>query len=271
MKIAARGDVREGRAVDGRDLDLDGSAVAAAIRGDAQTVTVEAAAPGPIHDRIGHVRPGMAVAVRTALATAARSRGRSAPQDEQYAEVQAELAALSPPDASTETARRTLATAGEETATLRERVAELRGRVQALRERDLDPSAVEAELTATVRALSEAETERVAARQRLDAAVAAAREARTVRDRRLTLEDRAANLERAARAHLVEQVAADYERAVAATPWDTPSDPFAVDEVTAALAIGRVAALRAPVVVECDRFGDATSVAAWLDAPVVRL
>ncbi|MFB6180057.1 MAG: hypothetical protein ABEI77_10070 [Halorientalis sp.] len=98
-----------------------------------------------------------------------------------------------------------------------------------------------------------------------------AREARDVRDERLRLEDERANLERAARAHLVEQVASVYANAVATAPGPTPDDPFAADSVTAALAVGRVGHLQAPVVLECDRFEDASAAAAWLNVPVVRL
>lgn len=271
MKLRADGTVREGRAVDCRDLAVDGDAVAAAIRDEAASVGVEAAAPGPVHDRIGHVRPGIAVSLKTALAVAARSRGLSAPQDEEYAEIQAELTTVSPPESTTADARRAVASAGSETDELRERVAELRGRARARRDRGGDAGPVEAELRSAVRELSETETTQVAARQRLEAATATARESRDRRDRRLSLEDRAGNLRRAARAHLREQIRPAYERAVAATPWETSADPFAVDDVTAALAIGRVADLRAPLVLECEKYRDAAAAAAWLDAPVIRL
>jgi hypothetical protein len=86
----------------------------------------------------------------------------------------------------------------------------------------------------------------------------------------MRLEDRAANLERAARAHLVEQVETAYTDAVAAVPGRTPANPFEADGVTAALAIARVAALDAPVVLACDRFESAAAAASWLDAPVIR-
>jgi len=275
MKLRYEGTVRGGRAVDARDLDVDAAAVVGAIRGAATdaAVRVQAPAPTPVHDRVGYVRPGMGLAVKTALAVAARTRGHSAPQDEQLAAVRTELAALEVPDASTRAARRALAgtEAESDLDRLRERVAELRGRVQTLRERDADTEAAEADLAGAARRLAEAETEQVAAEQRLADAAAAAREARDIRDRRMRLEDRAGNLARAARAHLVDTVADEYRAAVAGAPGPTPQDPFAADTITAALAVARVAALRAPVVLACDRFAGPEGAADWLDARVVRL
>lgn len=270
MRLVADGIVRTGRAIDARALPVDGTAVVAAVRGADASVTVEAPDPRPIHERIGHVRPGMGLSVRTALAAAARSRGLSAPQDGQIAAVRERLAAIEVPEASAQTARRDLAATGTETGRLRERVAELRGRVRALRERGLDAGAAEADLASAVRELSEAETEAVAARQRFERATEAAREARDVRERRLELEDRAANLRRAARSHLVAELEREYAAAVVDAPGPTPADPFEADPVTAALSVGRIADLRAPVVVESDRFDAPAAAASWLDAPVIR-
>jgi hypothetical protein len=73
--------VVDGRAWTGRAVDLDGAtdptAVVHAVRGEAvdAPVTVDCPRPGPVHDRLGHVRPGMAVDVRGGLAAAARSLG----------------------------------------------------------------------------------------------------------------------------------------------------------------------------------------------------
>ncbi|MFD1586221.1 hypothetical protein ACFR9U_04450 [Halorientalis brevis] len=271
MILSFEGTIREGRALDVRDLDLTAAAVVAAVRGRESSVDVTAPEHGSVHERVGHVRPGMGLSTRTALAAAARSRGLSAPQDEQLAAVRAELSTLDCPSVSTRAERRSVSEQGAETERLRERVAALRGRVQAARERGDDTEELEAELAAAVRDLSEAETERVAARERFDAARDAAREARDVREQRLKLADRRANLERAARAHLVEQVDTEYAEAVAAVPGRTPTNPYEADGVTAALAVGRVAALNAPVVLDCDRFDSPEAAASWLDAPVVRL
>lgn len=271
MRFSHEGTVREGRVLDVRDLDVSVTAVVAAVRGEESPIDIEAPEPGPVHECVGYVRPGMGLSTRTALAAAARSRGLSAPQDEQLAAVRAKLSSLECPSISTRSERRSVSEQGTETARLRERVAELRGRLQAVRELDGDTEALEADLAAAVRNLSEAETKQVAARERFDAARTAAREARDVREQRMRLEDRLANLERAARSHLVEQLEDKYVEAVAAVPGAQPATPFEADGVTAALAVGRVATLAAPVVLDCDRFDSAEAAAAWLDAPVVQL
>jgi chromosome segregation ATPase len=267
------GDVtREGTAVDCRDLDLDPDSVVAAIREGTGAVAVEATDPNPVHERVGLVEPGAGLWVRASLADAARSRGHEAPQDETIRDLRERLASIDPPEVSTRESRRALAEAGSETDRLRERVAELRGRVRAREESGDDPTDLKAELADAVRELSEAETERIAARERHERAVGAAREARDARERRLQLEDRIGNLERAARAHLVGCVRDEYVDAVAATPGsERVVDPFEAEPVTAALAVARVADLSAPVVLACDRFADPAAAADWLGAPVVRL
>lgn len=271
MKITYKGKNIAGHAIDAAELELPAAAVVRAVRGEESPVTVEAPDPAPVHERIGYVRPEMGLSTRTALAAAARSRGLSAPQDAQIAALRAELASLECPAVSTREARRKAAEQGTETARLRERVATLRGRLQAARERDGDISALEGESANVVQRLSEAETEQVAAQERFESARADAREAWDIRDQRLRLEDRLANLERTARTHLVEQVEPAYIDAVAAVPGPPPTEPFEADTVTAALAIGRVAALSAPVVLDCGRFDSAEAAASWLDAPVIRL
>ncbi|MFB6180058.1 MAG: hypothetical protein ABEI77_10075 [Halorientalis sp.] len=129
MILTHEGTTYRGRALDLRAVDLDGESVVAAIRGQESGVTVDAQAPGELHERIGHVRPGMGLSTRTALAVAARSRGYATPQDEKLAAVETELANLSCPPVSTRQARKAASQEGTETARLRERVAELRGRL----------------------------------------------------------------------------------------------------------------------------------------------
>lgn len=281
-----------GRAVDLGPLDVavDPGEVAAAVRdeaggddaggpdGEAESgpVTVRCPAPRSVHDHVGLVEPGIALRVRTALAGAARSRGLSAPQDEALASVRAELSEFTVPEADTETARERLAGTESAVAKARERVATVRGRLQAAREADRDTADLREELAAATRDLAEKETERAAAREALDRAEQRAREARDARERRRRLEDRAANLERAARAHLVGQVREEFAAAVTAVPGSDrgggeSGDPFDADPVSAALAVGRVADLRAPAVVAVDRFEGTGAAADWLDAPVVRV
>ncbi|RXK50597.1 DUF7856 family protein [Halorientalis pallida] len=271
MRVDDGETVRSGRVVDARHLDLSRTEVVAAIRGDAAGVTVECPEPGPAHERVGDVHPALSVSIRGVLAAAARSRGHTVPQDDRIAEVESELADVTVPAASTRPARADVADRADDVERLDERVAELRGRVQALRERDAEADEAEAELAAAMRDLTEAQTELIAARERHDAATETARAARDARERRMELEDRLANLRRAAREALADAIAEEYRDAVAAAPWATPADPFEAGDVTAALAAARVADLCAPVVLSCDHFADPTTAADWLDAAVLRL
>ncbi|QLH76305.1 hypothetical protein HZS55_02855 [Halosimplex rubrum] len=280
------GESASGRVVDLRDRGLDRDRVAAAVRRESPTgdgeaeeppgPVVDCPRPRPVHDHVGLLGPSMCVRVRTALAAAARSRGGETPQDEALADVREELAELTvpePPDL--DAPRERLAGTDDAVDRIRERVAALRGRIQAGREAGRDVNDLEAELAEATRELSERETERAAAREAVERAERLARESRDARERRRRLEDRKANLERRARAHLVERIREEYERALAAVPGgpdDTEDeDPFAVRGVTAALAVGRVAAFRAPVVVACDRFESGAAAVEWLDATVIRV
>jgi chromosome segregation ATPase len=274
MRLVVGDTAREGRAIDATDL-ASPDTLLAVIRDEAPAgdLELDAPAPGPAHEFVGRVDPGMSLALRPALAAAARSRGLSAPQDERITALREELAALDPDPVATREARQSVAETGAEVDRLRERVAELRGRVRAREDAGLDATAAREELTDAVQRLSEVETEHVAATERLDRATAAAREARDARERRLRLADRLDNREREARAHLVDRVSDEYRTAVRDVPGgpDGHGDPFEVDPVTAALAVARVADLAAPVVLACDRFASPTAAADWLDAPVLAL
>lgn len=234
--------------------------------------------PGPLHRHVGHVHPERSLRVSAAVAAAARSLGARAPQDAEVAAVEAELRGIESAAPDLADARRRLAAAGADRDALRERVARLGGRLSALREADADPeaiAAVESDLDEANRRLAEAETERVAAEQTLARVRAAARATRDERERRLELEDRAGNLRRAARRHLVE---AHYERfaaATAAVPGDadpgTAPDEYRGPSTTAALALVRMGRVRAPVVLDVDCFPSASAARARLDAPVIRV
>jgi len=279
------------RAVDLRDRGVDPVRVAAAVRegidaatgadggGDAgdegdRRPVVDCRAPRAVHDHVGFVRPSMSVRIRTTLAAAARSRGGETPQDETLAAVREKLAELTVPEPpNLDAPRERLAGTDDAVDRIRERVAALRGRVQAGREAGREVSDLEAELAEATRELGERETERAAAQEAVERAERLARESRDARERRRRLEDRRANLERRARAHLVERIRDAYEDALRAVPGgpDDVAEPFAVDGVTAALALGRVADFRAPVVVACDRFECPRAVAEWLEATVIRV
>lgn len=264
---------------------MEPSRVVEAVRspdaGGEGRIAVDAPPPGPVHDHVGHVHPEMGLRTRTALARAARSRGLEPPCADDLAAARERLAELSVEEGDATPYRRAVAEATAETDRLRERVATVRGKLQAAREHDAEAPDAAADLEAAIRELSEVETTGMAARQQLRRARENARQRRDRRERVRRLEDRVANLEREARAHLVERVADRYAAAVADAPGgedlaDAPGgenavDPFDADPVTAALATARVAVLSAPVVLACDRFGSAAAASRWLDAPVVRI
>ena len=232
------------------------------------SVAVDCPSPGPVHGYVSPVREGMGLRVRTALAAAARSRGLTTPHDEPLASVREQLAALTVKATTGTEARREVAETATETDRLRERVAAARGRLQAVREVGGDVATASADLKTAVRELSEAETAAAAA-ERLEAA--SEREARDRLERRRRLQDRAANLEREARAALVTQVREEYARAVGETDGQ---DPFGVAPAIAALGVVRVAAVTGPVVLDGGgrvgrAFAAAEPAAAWLEAPVI--
>ena len=276
--------VERGRAVDLVDWcpTLAPATVARAVRegraeADGTPVAVQARQAGALHERVGCVTPAASLRPRTALAVAARSRGWSTPVDGALREARERLATVAAetatgPDPNGLTARRRLADADDEVARLRERVAEARGRVQARRDGGTGSADSDAALQDVVRDLSEVETAVAAAREKRRVARAEARAARDRLEDRLALEDDVGNLERQARAHLVERARAAYESALATVPdIDEPIAPFDAPPDAMALAVARVGDTAAPVVVACDRFADARAAARWLDAPAVRL
>ncbi|MFB6281938.1 MAG: hypothetical protein ABEH40_07965 [Haloferacaceae archaeon] len=273
----------EGRSVPLADgaADLDGAAppaaVARAIRGGAvEGIAADCPAPGPLHEHVGYVHEGMRTDVRGALAAAARSLGEEAPQRDDIEAARSELAALQVPDTDQEGVRREVAEAGTATERLRERIAALRGRAEAFAEAGEEAAAAAARdaLRDAVGDLAEAETERIAAEQRRDRLEREARSVRDRRERRLELQDRVANLERAARRHLAGTVYDRFRTAVAALPGEATAGDgpgaYEGDPVTAALAAARIGRVEAPVVLATDRLGDARTAADRLDAPVVR-
>lgn len=276
MRARVDGTWREGDALDLRGTGRTREAVRDAVRGARDWF--DGPAPGPLWDHVGCVTPDTTLSTRAALAAAARSRGLTAPQEDERRDVLARREDLEVETVETEPLRRRLAEASADTDRLRETVARLQGRVQVAREGDGDGDGEtdeEADLATAVRRLSERETDRAAARQALDRARVRRRTARDAREERRRLADRAANLARAARGHLVEGVEAEFRAAVDATPGHEGDPegrgPFEADPVTRALAVARVGELRAPVVLDCDRFPSARAGADWLDAPVVRL
>lgn len=274
MRVRVDGLVRTGRAVDLRCLDVRPRAVHDAVVDTGGSVDLDCPPPGPVHDYVGLIREGTSVEIRSALAAVARQRGLTAPQDDALAERRAELEALDPPEPGLAPARERLGAVDEaELAEQREAVAARRGAVQARLELDADVEPAREALSAAVAELAAAQTDRVAAEQTLDRARKRAREVRARRRERLRLQDRIGNLERAAREHLAGELATPFAGAVAAVPGegrvpDTPSS-FTGEDVTAALAIARLADLRAPLVLAAGRFETAAAASNCLDAPVL--
>lgn len=262
-----------GRAVDVRGHDLSATRLARAVRGGetAGVLVAWSGEAGPLFDQVGVVRPGMRVRRRGALAAVARSLGRRVPADDERERIEARLASFSAPAVEFATARERVAQAGKERDRLRERVAVLRGRIQVLRDRGLDETDALAALRSAARALSEAETERAAATQMLDRKGAQAREGWDSRERRLALRDRADNLARRARAQLADGVRASVDWAIERVPESSATDIDGAPPDVVALASIRVATVRAPIVLACDRFASVEAAADWLDAPVVRV
>lgn len=267
---------RRGRAFDLRDSSVTASDVAAAIAGEEAPISVRCPAPGPVHDRVGVVRPDREYPIRAALAATARALGREAAQRAELERVRERLRELEPPDVSLAAERRRLAET-DAAADLEERVAELRGQLEAARERGDDPDALEDATERAVADLAARRTERLAAEQSLERAREDARERRDRREERLRLQDRERNVEREARRELAESLRSTFERALAAVPGDAaPCDcvsdepPWRVgDPVAGALAVCRIAPVSAPVVVAADRFPSARAATAALAAPAI--
>lgn len=270
--------------VSGDAVDLaaavDAEAVLAAVRDDSDAgvtapavgkVVVECPPPGPLFDHVGHVHPTMGLRTKTALARTGRSRGMATPHDEDLADARERLANLSEPDGDCAARREAVTTHERATEELRERVAAARGRLQARRRLDGDTADAAAELRAAIRELTDRETEAIAAQEELAAAQRDARERRSLRERRFELEEAIANLERQARAWLVDQLREEYAEALAALPDASVDEPFAAKSVPAALAIARVGEPAAPLVLSCDRFESAPAAHEWLGCPVIRL
>lgn len=237
----------------------------AAVR-DPDDDRVPCPAPGPAHPHLGRLHPDVRVDRRATLAAVARSRGATAPQDDDLRAVAAELRALERETTDLAAARRRVAEAGSERDRLRERVAALRGEVRAKREAGLDASDARERLAATARELSEATTEREAAEQALARARERVRDAYDAREERLGLQDRAANLQREARATLADRIRPRVDEALG--DLGAPSVDEA-DDPTVALAAATVARFHAPVVYELDRLPPAVA-ADRFDAVVVR-
>nr|WP_272904654.1 hypothetical protein [Halobacterium sp. TGN-42-S1] len=254
-----------------RSVDVTASEVAAAVR-DPDDDRVCSQRPTAVHEHVGVLDREVSVPVRAALAAAARSRGARTEYDGDLRAVEAELAEVSVASVDLAGARERVAETAEDVERLRERVARVSGRVEARRGvGDADAAAAEEALADANRELAAAETEHHAAQEALERARRRAREARDARERRLSLEDRLANLRRDARRALAERWGERFQRALAALPFaDEPTGPDAFEgpNWVAGAAVARLAAPGAPLVVGSSLFSNATRASAALDAPV---
>lgn len=272
--------VRHGRTIT-IERAVDPATVAEAVRADGpvelreSTLAIDAPAPGPLHEHVGCIHPDMGLRTRTALARAGRTKGMSTPHDEAVDEARERLVDLPSPREDERTHRRDVATTDADTADLVEQVATMRGRLAERRDGDGETEPTREQLVDAITDLSEIETARIAARERFDRERADRRTRREQLDRRRELQDRIANLERKARAHLVETLREPFAAAVDSVPrtgsGTAATDPFETEPVTAALAIGRVGELSAPVVLGCERFDSPAEAREWLGVPVVNV
>lgn len=290
------GSIEEGPIVDLRDsTDATGPSVRRlenAIRSGCPTrpaaPTVHAPAPGRTHAYVARIDRDTTLRTRLALAAAAADIGVETPHDDDLVAALRSLRALLPApidDAELRDARRRAAEAGAETDRLRERAATVRGRVTALRDAAADESTstlepdealaeAEAALSDVTRELSEVATERTAAAQRLRLLERQARSARDQRNARIRLEDRVENCRRRVRTARVAAVSDDFDTAKAAVAQriDDGMLKDSAPDLLDALAVVRIAPIRAPLVVDgdvADALGGPDAAGDRLGAPLV--
>lgn len=275
IRVRVRAVVHEGPAVTVAQ-SVSPSAVVDAVRGDGPAhVDVSGASPGPVHDHVGFIHDGMGLGHRTALARAGRSRGMETPHDEELARLREKRARLDEAiddeqSSNPATHRERIAATEAEIGRLREAVASARGKLDVCRANDLETATAEEELQNAIKALSERETEHHAARELLERSRATRRETRERFEERLRLTDRIANLERSARACLVDDLRETYcgiFRRISVL--NQPTEPFEAPPVDAAIAIASIADLSAPIVLAVDRFEDTAAAREILDAPII--
>lgn len=258
--------------------DVEPRAVVDAVRTERaadERIAVSCAEPTQLHDHVGWIDEGMTVQTRTALAQAARTRGGETPYDGELRATRTALREISLESTSLARERAELATTATALERERERVAELRGRLQERRANGMETDAVQRELQDALRSLTESKTAAIAAEQNYTSVREQVRDQRDTREEKFRLEQRVANLERRARAHLVEQFREEYRSTLTAVPGvtddDVPEDTFQAAPVPAALALARIGTLSAPAVIAVDRFESAAAASEWLAEPVIHI
>jgi hypothetical protein len=294
MRIETPAWTRTGNAVDCRDSSIPArgfaSAVAASPADSPERVRVICPPVGELHAHVGLLSRQMAseCSRRRALAAAARSRGLTADVADELAAARRELAAVSVPSVDLTEARERVASAREAVESVQASVPAARGAVQARESLaadgfgdGADAEAIGAEeararLESAITEASERETELLAAEQALDRERRRAREARDARERALELEDRVGNLERQARAQLVDAIEPTFTDARAhvrdsltadGSSGSTGEGPSAA--ALDALAVVQIGSVEAPVVLAGGWFACADRARGCLDAPVI--
>ena len=268
MRLRLTDPDRTGRVIDCRDTDLDPARVLDAVR-DPAADGVRCWRASPVHDAVGAIGVGAAPTRRATLAAVARSRGIRVPEIDALADARARLADHATEPTALASEREQVAnTSAEDRATLREEVARRRGVVDSRRELGTEPpeEALAAYREAAAR-LSEVGTEATAATDRLARERTRAIGRYDTHQRRLELEDRVANCERAARAALADRADPLVTRAL-----DGVDETTSLDRDSALawrLAAARAARLAAPLVVAAGPL-DASEIAAVTGERVIR-
>ncbi|EMA66325.1 hypothetical protein C461_11844 [Halorubrum aidingense JCM 13560] len=213
-------------------------------------------------DVLGQIPTG--ASLRTELAAAARSRGRTPAVASELAELREALDEIAIEPVDVETARRRVAAATGEEARLKERIAALRGDVRARRAVDAATDETLGDLESTAAELSSAQTERIAAEQAFERARDRVARTRDERERRLRLRDRLRNRRRDARRELAREMYPAFRDALTEVPGGdethangTPSE-YEGPAIAASLAAVAVADVDGPVTL-----GEAA--ASWID------
>jgi len=282
LAVQVAGDRYTGRAIEIRQ-SIDPQLVVeasrkAGVQAAKAEIRVEAPPPPPVYEHVGYVHNEMGLQIRTALAKAARTVGGETAYDDSLTTVNKKLTALDPEPPDQEYHRRRQETKTAEARRLKEQAAMLRGQLAARREYGLETESTKAELRDVLAALSEAETTAQAARQGVDQTQQAMREYRDRQEQRFRLEDKRANLERKARASLVEQYTPEFRKHVQTVSTLVEQEPAtpeaaleAIDPVIAALALIRLASFETPVVLSCSQVESAEIAAEKLDAAIIRI
>lgn len=221
------------------------------------------------YDALGPIGPSTE-STRRLFAAAARTRGLTAPQDQQINRLESRLESIDVPSVDVVEAKQRVTNTARNEAALRERIATLRGRLQAERESGGATDETKSELETAAATLSEVSTDRIAARQRLLETERTARKARTSREERMKLADRLANRRRDARKVLARKVRPEYDNTVERIKPLLPDTNEAPTDIIDHLTAVAIATVDIPIVIAAGATGitDEFAAASRLETPV---